>query len=44
MRDMILAPGLMISECARTSGNEKPVTTMKAVMNRPRSMGPEPSP
>jgi hypothetical protein len=44
MSDMILAPGLMISECASTSGKAKPVTTIKAVMKRPMSMGPEPSP
>ena len=43
MRDITLAPGLMISECASMSGNAKPVTTINAVMKRPRSMGPEPS-
>lgn len=41
--DMAQALGLMISEWARTIGKAKPVTTIKAVMKRPKSTGPEPS-
>lgn len=41
--DIAHAPGAMTSECASTRGSAKPVTTTNAVMNRPRSTGPDPS-
>ena len=41
--DIAHAAGRMISECARTRGRAKPVTTIVAVMKQPRSIGPEPS-
>ena len=41
--DMAQAVGLMIPECARIIGSANPVTTIMAVMKRPRSIGPEPS-
>lgn len=41
--DIPQAAGAITSECARTSGRANPVTTTVAVMNRPRSTGPDPS-
>ena len=43
MIDIAQAAGRMMSEWARTRGKAKPVTTTMAVMNRPRSSGPDPS-
>lgn len=43
MIDIAQAAGRITSEWARTSGRAKPVTTTTAVINRPRSRGPDPS-
>lgn len=37
---MTQAPGLITSECVRTTGSANPETTIMEVMNRPRSTGP----
>jgi hypothetical protein len=42
--DVMQAPVRMTSAWASTIGRAKPVTTMIAVIKRPRSTGPEPSP